>query len=166
MRYPPQRGSKYPEPAGDRGCCPAAPGDAPRYWGLSLHEYFLRSDVSPVNPDGELLALVMVESHEAIKNIDGILSVPGLGGLLIGPHDLSLSLGVGLPESNPGGARSRGGDRNGGEGMRGAQGALWHVLDDEGRQRSRRAGVQAVPAPADRVWDDTLTGARVNKEAG
>ena len=56
----------------------------------------------PLNPDGELLALVMVESREAIKNINEILSVPGLGGVLIGPHDLSLSLGVGLPESNQG----------------------------------------------------------------
>ena len=65
MRYPPQRGAKYPQPVGDRGCCP---GDAPRYWGLSLHEYFLRADVWPLNPDGELLALVMIESREAIKN--------------------------------------------------------------------------------------------------
>jgi 4-hydroxy-2-oxoheptanedioate aldolase len=99
MRWPPQRGSKYPTPVGDRGCCPAG---APAYWGLSLHEYFLRSDLWPLNPDGELLALVMVESREAIKNINEILSVPGLGGVLIGPHDLSLDLGVGLPESNPG----------------------------------------------------------------
>jgi 2-keto-3-deoxy-L-rhamnonate aldolase RhmA len=99
MRYPPQRVAKYAEPAGNRGCCP---GEAPRYWGLSLHEYFLRSDVWPLNPDGELLAIVMIESQEAIKNINDILSVPGLGGALIGPHDLSLSLGVGKPESNPG----------------------------------------------------------------
>lgn len=98
MRYPPQRVAKYAEPAGNRGCCPAG---APRYWGLSLHDYFLRADVWPLNPDGELLALVMVESREAIKNINQILEVPGIGGVLIGPHDLSLSLGVGLPESNP-----------------------------------------------------------------
>jgi len=99
MRYPPQKGAKYIQPVGNRGCCP---GDAPRYWGLSLHEYFVRSDVWPMNPEGELLALVMVESREAIENVNAILSVPGIGGVLIGPHDLSLSLGVGLPESNPG----------------------------------------------------------------
>jgi 4-hydroxy-2-oxoheptanedioate aldolase len=99
MRWPPQRGSKIPTPVGDRGCCPAG---APAYWGLSLHDYFVRSDMWPLNRDGELLALVMVESREAIKNINEILSVPGLGGVLVGPHDLSLSLGVGLPESNPG----------------------------------------------------------------
>ena len=99
MRYPPQRGAKYPRPVGDRGCCP---GDAPRYWGLSLHDYFVRADTWPLNPDGELLAIVMIESRTAVKNINEILSVPGIGGALIGPHDLSLNLGVGLPESNPG----------------------------------------------------------------
>ena len=98
MRYPPQRGAKYPQPVGKRGCCP---GDAPRYWGLSRLEYMQRSDVWPLNPDGELLALVMIESRAAIENIDEILEVPGLGGVLIGPHDLSLSLGVGTPDSNP-----------------------------------------------------------------
>ena len=98
MRYPPQRGAKYPVPAGSRGCCP---GDAPRYWGLSRLEYMQRSDVWPLNPEGELLAIVMIESRTAIENIDEILEVPGLGGVLIGPHDLSLSLGVGTPDSNP-----------------------------------------------------------------
>jgi len=95
MRYPPQRGSKYPNPVGKRGCCPGA---APRYWGLSRLEYFQRSDVWPLNPEGELLALVMIESRTAIENIDEILAVPGLSGVLIGPADLSFSLGVGTPE--------------------------------------------------------------------
>ena len=94
MRYPPQRGARYPQPAGKRGCCPGA---APGYWGLSRPEYFQRSDVWPLNPDGELLALVMVESRTAIDNIDEILEVPGLAGVMVGPADLSLSLGVGTP---------------------------------------------------------------------
>ena len=97
MRYPPQRGARYPEPVGKRGCCPGA---APAYWGLSRDQYFERSDVWPLNPDGELLALVMVESRAAIDNIDAILSVPGLAGVMVGPADLSLSLGVGTPGPN------------------------------------------------------------------
>ena len=97
MRYPPQRGARFPEPVGKRGCCPGA---APAYWGLSRDEYFERSDVWPLNPDGELLALVMVESRTAIDNIDSILSVPGLAGVMVGPADLSLSLGVGTPGPN------------------------------------------------------------------
>jgi len=101
MRYPPQRAGYFTAPpVGVRGCCP---GDAPRYWGLSLHEYFVQSDLWwPGHPNGNLLALVMVESREAIKNVNEILSEPGIAGVLIGPHDLSMDLGVGKPESNPG----------------------------------------------------------------
>lgn len=98
MRYPPQRGAKYPTPAGIRGWGPTR---AARYWGLAAPEYARRADVWPLNPDGELIAIAMLESQEAVKNIKEILSVPGLGAVLIGPADLSLSLGVGNPGGNP-----------------------------------------------------------------
>ena len=98
MRYPPQRGAKYPNPAGIRGWGPTR---AARYWGLTNPEYAQRADVWPLNPDGELLAIAMIESREGVKNIEEILKVPGLGGILIGPADLSLSLGVGNPGGNP-----------------------------------------------------------------
>jgi 4-hydroxy-2-oxoheptanedioate aldolase len=38
--------------------------------------------------------IVNIESVPAIEALDDILAVPGLDGLLIGPHDLSCSLGV------------------------------------------------------------------------
>lgn len=38
--------------------------------------------------------IVNVESTPAIQNLDEILSVPGLDAVLVGPHDLSCSLGV------------------------------------------------------------------------
>jgi len=40
------------------------------------------------------ILLVNIESVEALNNLDAILSIEGLDGLLIGPHDLSCSLGV------------------------------------------------------------------------
>ena len=40
--------------------------------------------------------LINVESQPAIDNLDALLAVPGVDGVLIGPHDLSTSLG--LPE--------------------------------------------------------------------
>jgi 2-keto-3-deoxy-L-rhamnonate aldolase RhmA len=40
------------------------------------------------------ILLVNIESVAAIENLEEILAVPGLDGLLIGPHDLSCSLGV------------------------------------------------------------------------
>ena len=40
------------------------------------------------------LCIVNIESQPAIDNLDQILAVPGLDVVLIGPHDLSCSLGI------------------------------------------------------------------------
>ncbi|MEI5681097.1 MULTISPECIES: aldolase/citrate lyase family protein [unclassified Mesorhizobium] len=40
-----------------------------------------------------MTALAMIETREALSNIDEILSVDGIDGVYIGPADLSLSLG-------------------------------------------------------------------------
>ena len=55
----------------------------------------------PLNPDGDLLALTMIESAEGLKNINDIAAVPGVAGFYAGDNDLSNSLGVALgsPES-------------------------------------------------------------------
>ncbi len=44
--------------------------------------------------NGDKLCIVNIESVPAMENLDEILSVEGLDGVLIGPHDLSCSLGV------------------------------------------------------------------------
>lgn len=62
-------------------------------WGLSAEDYMTRCDPWPLNPDGELLLGVKLESPEAIANCEAICAVPGLGFAEIGPGDLSLSLG-------------------------------------------------------------------------
>ena len=43
--------------------------------------------------DEETLVIVQIETREAIKNLDEILQVPGLGAIYIGPSDLSMALG-------------------------------------------------------------------------
>src|SRR6266511_1797660 len=43
-----------------------------------------------------LLIVPMIETNQAIDNIEGILSVPGIDVLLVGPSDLSIELGVPL----------------------------------------------------------------------
>jgi 4-hydroxy-2-oxoheptanedioate aldolase len=97
MRYPAQRGSKTPEPAGKRGW---GPGRAATYWGLPVNDYaFQRADVWPLNPNGELFALIMIETAEGVKNIDEIVKVPGVGAIFIGASDLGVSLGVGPPRA-------------------------------------------------------------------
>jgi len=62
-------------------------------WGLSQPDYMERCDPWPLNPRGELLLGVKLESPEGIAQADAICAVPGLGFAEMGPGDLSLSLG-------------------------------------------------------------------------
>lgn len=62
-------------------------------WGISAEEYLERCDPWPLDPQGELLLGVKLESPEGIANCEAILAVPGLGFAELGPGDLGLSLG-------------------------------------------------------------------------
>jgi 4-hydroxy-2-oxoheptanedioate aldolase len=53
-----------------------------------------RDYLDTVNKD--LMIIPMLETNQAITNLDEILSVPGIDVLLIGPSDLSIELGVPL----------------------------------------------------------------------
>jgi 4-hydroxy-2-oxoheptanedioate aldolase len=89
MRYPQRRGDAAMEPAGTRGASPAI---ASWFWGAS--DYFDRADVWPLDPRGDLLAVIQIESRKAVENIEEIAAVPGVGAIFIGPSDLSISYGV------------------------------------------------------------------------
>ena len=102
MRLPPMKDSKYREPIGIRA---SGSGNATWIWGLSDEEYDRRADLWPLNPDGDLLAMLMIESVEGLQNLDQIASVPGVGALFLGAGgDLSRSMGVrpGDPEVEAG----------------------------------------------------------------
>jgi 4-hydroxy-2-oxoheptanedioate aldolase len=43
--------------------------------------------------DEETLVIPQIETREAIRNLDAILEVPGIGAIYIGPSDLSMALG-------------------------------------------------------------------------
>jgi 4-hydroxy-2-oxoheptanedioate aldolase len=61
---------------------------------LSQQEYYKRADVWPLNPEGEILVVIMCEEARAIKNLPKMLEeVPGIGVVLIGEGDLSQDLG-------------------------------------------------------------------------
>lgn len=62
-------------------------------WGISRDEYLTKADPWPLNPEGELLLGLKIESVAALPHIEEILSVPGIGFAEMGPGDLSLSLG-------------------------------------------------------------------------
>lgn len=92
MRYPPMRGAKQPEPRGERGW---GPGRAVRLWGVANDkDYHSKADVWPLNPDGELFAVAMIESGEAVRNIKDILQAP-VSAILVVPGDMSIDLGLG-----------------------------------------------------------------------
>jgi 4-hydroxy-2-oxoheptanedioate aldolase len=92
MRYPPLRGSDLREPVGVRGYGTAA---ATWAWGVSAAEYERRADVWPLNPQGDLLAIVMIESAQGLTNVDEIATTPGVGALFLGAGaDLSRSMGI------------------------------------------------------------------------
>ncbi len=90
-RYPRPESAPLFEPAGKRG---DAPRTAARYWGLTAAEYYARADVWPLDPQGELLIVIMCEEARAIKNLPKMIEeVPGIGVVLIGEGDLSQDLG-------------------------------------------------------------------------
>ena len=90
-RYPRPKDSPRYDPPGQRG---DAPRKAFRYWGLTQQEYYAKADVWPLDPQGEILVVIMVEEARAIENLPNILQeVPGIGVVLIGEGDLSQDLG-------------------------------------------------------------------------
>ena len=90
-RYPRPKTAPAFEPQGQRGDSPVT---AARYWGLTAQEYYARADVWPLNPQGEILVIIMCEDVQAIDNLPRIFAeVPGIGVVLIGEGDLSQNLG-------------------------------------------------------------------------
>jgi len=66
-----------------------------------LPEYVERADLWPLNPKGDLLAVIMIEDNEGVKNIEEILKVKGIGAVIFGPYDFSVSIGHPGETSHP-----------------------------------------------------------------
>jgi 4-hydroxy-2-oxoheptanedioate aldolase len=89
-RYPAQRDS--PLGGGERGYWPHV---AARYWGLSSPVYTQKADVWPLNPDGELLIVGIIESVAGVQNIERILDATnGIGAIWPGPGDMAADMGL------------------------------------------------------------------------
>jgi 4-hydroxy-2-oxoheptanedioate aldolase len=58
---------------------------------------------SPEGAAQDALCIVMIETTEALDNLDLIAATPGLDGLLVGPVDLALSMGLPLSLDMPDG---------------------------------------------------------------
>jgi 4-hydroxy-2-oxoheptanedioate aldolase len=67
-------------------------GTAAPIWGVTEQAYFALADPWPLNPRGELLLGVKLESPEGVARCEEILAVPGIGFAELGPGDLGLSV--------------------------------------------------------------------------
>lgn len=56
-------------------------------WGVDFDEYVKKANAG-------IMVIVMIESKEAVDNIDEILAVEGVDGVFIGPYDMSGSYGI------------------------------------------------------------------------
>ena len=74
-RYPQVPGVADFEPHGERGWWQRI---APRYWGLSASEYYDAADLWPLDPDGNLLLMGIVEEPTGVANLPDI-PAPGQG---------------------------------------------------------------------------------------
>ncbi|MBM3772017.1 MAG: hypothetical protein FJW27_12185 [Acidimicrobiia bacterium] len=94
MRYPPWKAfpNTHKGPEGIRGW---SPGGAVWAWGIDIEEYRRRADVWPLNPDGDLMAIMIIETQTGVRNVDAIAQVPGVTALSAAAGgDLSSSYGV------------------------------------------------------------------------
>jgi 4-hydroxy-2-oxoheptanedioate aldolase len=73
------------------GACRYAP-DGYRSVGPARGTLYGGSDYL-LHANEEIVTLAMIETRQAMDNLDAILDTPGLDGVYIGPNDLSLSLG-------------------------------------------------------------------------
>ena len=98
-RYPQVPGVADFDPAGQRGWWSRI---APRYWGLTAQEYYDAADLWPLDPEGNLLLMGIVEEPEGVRNIRDILrEVKGIGAIWAGPGDMSVAMGLRGNSSHP-----------------------------------------------------------------
>lgn len=72
----------------DGGTRPDRVGTAPAYWGVDEAEYRAKADLWPLDPEGELISWMIVETPEGLENVREIAAVPGIGVLWPGAGTL------------------------------------------------------------------------------
>ena len=80
------------------GACRYVP-DGYRSWG-PIRAALGRPDYSPQTANRSVVCAVMIETTEAVDNLDEILAVPGIDAVYVGPSDLAVSIGL-QPAADP-----------------------------------------------------------------
>ena len=63
-------------------------GQAAKYWGVTDAQYRAKADLWPLNPDGELLLWVIVESKPGLANVRQIAAIKGVSVMFTGAGTL------------------------------------------------------------------------------
>lgn len=99
-RFPINRlGVGYGVEPGTRGT--GSQATAAPVWGISAEDYVEKADPWPLNPDGELLLGVKIETVRALSNVEQTLTVPGIAFAEWGPGDMHMSFGIKRDRSKP-----------------------------------------------------------------
>ena len=98
-RYPQVPGVQDFAPAGERGWGNRI---ASRYWGLTSREYYDAADLWPLDSDGNVLLIGIIEEAVGVRTIRDILrQVRGIGAIWAGSGDMSVSMGLRGEASHP-----------------------------------------------------------------
>ena len=63
-------------------------------WGVDRDEYLKKADPWPLNPDGEILLGLKIETVRGLNHCEQIFTVPGIGWAEMGPGDMHMSMGL------------------------------------------------------------------------
>jgi len=74
---------------------------ASKVWDIDPENYILKCEPWPLNPDGDLLLGVKIESVRGVANCEQILTVPGIGYAEFGPGDGHMSYGIKRDPNKP-----------------------------------------------------------------
>jgi len=85
-RYPHRADDPTYAPAGQRG---SGAGNAMRFLGVPPQDYMRKADVYPLDPDGEIFNILLIENQEGVKNARAIAQVPGVSAIAAAPGDLN-----------------------------------------------------------------------------
>ena len=77
------------------------PPDGTRSWGPRKTERYGGSTEYAVRANEEILASPQIETIEAVNNLDSLLKVKGVDGIMVGPADLGLSIRRSSAEAIP-----------------------------------------------------------------
>ena len=67
---------------------------AAHVWGVDIQTYGAKADPWPLNPDGELILGIKIETVTGVEQLEEIIAVPGIAFAEVGPTDMSYALGI------------------------------------------------------------------------